>query len=215
MIRMAATGEFDGAGSAQGKSSEQGDFRYVWAPGHSQQEQLDQNSYLLSDDEFDFYHQLGGGDEGELQGQGAGLFDPEPPPAPFKFPEHDTVIKTARQLSSLASRQSSRAERIYLIQNGMTDVGASHKNGYSELKNTQRMSRNHPRSTSLSGPVPTGNVKSSAHRPRSRSANAPVRQKDIDQYPPPPVKVSVSKDNIQVGKPGSAKARIRYTSHWD
>ena len=198
MIKMAATGEFDGTNSAQSKTPEQGDFRYVWAPSNSQPEQSDYHSYLQSDDEFDF----------EQIPRGAGLHDSELPPAPFKFPEHDTVIKTARQLSSLASRQSSRAERIHHLQN-MGEMGTSQqRNAYPEY-------RQHPRSASLCGPVPTGNFKSKSHRPRSRSANTPVGRRETEQYPPPPVKVSISKENIKVGTPNSARARLRYTSHWD
>ena len=212
MIRMAATGEFDGASMRDPKASEQ-DFRYVWAPSNSQMEHSDHYSYLQSDDEFDFETY----EEAKKAKQfAAGLQDPEPPNAytPFKFPEHDTVIKTARQLSNLASRQSSRAERHL---HEMSEMGMPQRNAYSEPRNAQRSSRQHSRSASFTGngPVPTGNFGNKSHRPRSRSANAPIGRKDMEQYPPPPVRVSVSKENIQASKPGSARARLRYTSHWD
>ena len=195
--------------SPQSKPSDQSDVRYVWAPGNSHAEH---SSYLQSDDEFDFDHEIY---RDATHGDAAGLQDPEPFQPPFKFPEHDTVIKTARQLSSLASRQSSRAERLQHLQTmGEMGLGMPQRNpGLEHVRVCP--SREHPRSASLSGPMPTGNFKSKSHRPRSRSANAPIRQKDAEQYPPPPVRVSVSKENIQVGKPGSGRPTLRYTSHWD
>ena len=210
MIRMAATGELEGANVHDPKASEQ-DFRYVWAPGNSQAQYSDHYSYLQSDDEFEFETQQ---DSNRANQFGAGLQDPEPPNAPFKFPEHDTVIKTARQLSNLASRQSSRAER-HLQE--ISEMGMPHRSTYSEPRATLG-GRQHSRSASFTGngPALTGNFKSKSHRTRSRSANAPIGHRDnVDQYPPPPVRVSVSKENIQMGKPGSARARLRYTSHWD
>lgn len=215
MIRMAATGEFDGASmSSQSKASDQSDIRYIWAPGNSHAEQPEHYSYLQSDDEFDFDHEI---HRDATHGGAAGLQDPEPFQPPFKFPEHDTVIKTARQLSSLASRQSSRAERLGHLQTmGEMGLGIPQRNAHPEPEHFHvHPSREHPRSVSLSGPMPTGSFKSINHRPRSRSANTPIRQKDTEQYPPPPVRVSVSKENIQVGKPGSERHKLRYTSHWD
>ena len=211
MIRMSATGELEGTSVRDPKASEQ-DFRYIWAPGNSQAQYSDHYSYLQSDDEFDFdTHE----DTKKANHFGAGLQDPEPQNAPFKFPEHDTVIKTARQLSSLASRQSSRTERHL---QGMSEMGIPQRNAYSEPRVTQG-GRQHYRSASFAGngPALTGNFKSKSYRPRSRSANAPVGRKDnnMEQYPPPPVRVSVSKENIHTSKPGSARARLRYTSHWD
>lgn len=211
MIRMASTGELEGASVRNPKASEQ-DFRYIWAPGNSQAQYSDHYSYLQSDDEFDFdAHQ----DTNKANHLGAGLQDPELPNTPFKFPEHDTVIKTARQLSNLASRQSSRAER-HLQE--MSEMGMPQRNAYPEPRVTLG-GRQHSRSASFAGngPTLTGNFKSKSHRPRSRSANVPIGRKgnSMEQYPPPPVRVSVSKENIQTSKPGSARARLRYTSHWD
>lgn len=214
MIRMATTGELEGMTTAQSKASEKDDFRYIWAPGNSQTNGTDHHSYLMSDDEFDFDQDPRG--HTINRGMAAGLQDAEPPldPAPFKFPEHDTVIKTARQLSSLASRQSSRAERASYFQEA---AGMPQQRGvHYEQKRSRGMGRPHPRSASLSGPVPTDIFKGKVHRPRSRSANTPVRSREMEQYPPPPVQVSVSKENINAGgKPGSGRARLRYTSHWD
>ena len=209
MIRMAATGEFDGANSAQSKASDQTDVRYIWAPENSQTEHSDHYSYLLSDDEFDFDHET---QTDPTHAAAAGLQDAKPFQASFKFPEHDTVIKTARQLSSLASRQSSRAERLHHLQ---SEMAMPQRNAHPDPEYI--VSRQHSRSASLSGPIPTGNFKSKSHRPRSRSrsANVPVGRNDVRQYPPPPVRVSVSKENIQLGKPGSGKPKLRYTSHWD
>lgn len=207
---MAATGELEGMKAPQQRASNKDDFRYIWAPGNSQTDQAaDYCSYLQCDDDFDFDTMQYGGRR--LGGEVAGLHDSESPTDPFRFPEHDTVIKTARQLSSLASRQSSRAERMHYNQT-IGDTGLLQRNAHYDSRSG---SRQHPRSLSLSGPVPTGNIKSTASRSRSRSANAKVGQKDTDQFPPPPVRVSVSKDNIQVGKPGSARVKLRYTSHWD
>jgi hypothetical protein len=215
MIRMAATGELEGAGHGvhESKPSEQ-DFRYIWAPGNSQAQYSDHYSYLQSDDDFDFDAQH---DSNKASLFGAGLQDPEPQNAPFKFPEHDTVIKTARQLSNLASRQSSRAERH------LQEMGLPQRSAYSaEPRLVTPGGRQHSRSASFTGngPTLTGNFKSKSHqaRARSRSANAPNiggRANDERQYPPPPVRVSVSKENIQTSKPGSARAKLRYTSHWD
>ena len=211
MIRMAATGELEGTGVRDPKASEQ-DVRYVWAPGNSQAAPYsDHYSYLQSDDDFDFET-----NKADPYYFGAGLQDPEPQNVPFKFPEHDTVIKTARQLSNLASRQSSRAER-HLQE--ISEMGLPQRSVYLEPRVTPG-GRQHSRSASLTytgnGPSLTGNFKSKSHRSRSRSANAPVGRKDnMEQYPPPPVKVSVSKENIQTSKSGSARARLRYTSHWD
>ena len=217
MIRMAATGELEGAGHGahDPKASDQ-DFRYVWAPGNSQAQYSNHYSYLQSDDDFDFEAQQ---DSNKANLFGAGLQDPEPQNAPFKFPEHDTVIKTARQLSNLASRQSSRAER-HLQE--MSEMGLPQRSAYSvEPRIITPGGRQHSRSASFTGngPTLTGNFKSKSHqaRARSRSANAPVGGRDNveHQYPPPPVRVSVSKENIQTSKPGSARAKLRYTSHWD
>lgn len=207
---MTATGELDGA-NTHSQASEQ-DFRYVWAPGHSQTGHSDHYSYLQSDNEFDFDMQEEASREKPVV---AGLHDSEPSPAPFKFPEHDTVIKTARQLSNLASRQSSRTERLHHFQD-MSEMGMQQRNAYSEPRKA-RGSRQHSHSASFTGPAPTGNFKSNSYRPRSRSANVPVGRKDVEQYPPPPVRVSVSKENIQVGNPSSGRTmgKLRYTSHWD
>ena len=214
MIRMAATGEFDGANVfSQSKASDQSDVRYIWAPDNSHAEHSEHYSYLQGDDEFDFDHEMHR-DATQCHGDAAGLQDPEPFQPSFKFPEHDTVIKTARQLSSLASRKSSRADRLHHLQN--MGMGIPQGNPRPELEYVRgRPSREHPRSASLSGPMPTESFKRKSHRPRSRSANVPVGRKGAEQYPPPPVRVSVSKENIQVGKPGSGRPTLRYTSHWD
>lgn len=209
---MAATGEFDGASAGDHKANPEQDFRYVWAPGNSQAPYSDHDSYLLSDDDFNYE---AGEHANKVNQFAAGLQDSDPQPsAPFKFPEHDTVVKTARQLSNLASRQSSRAGRH------LQEMGVPLGNAYHDLTIATKGSRQHSRSASATGsngPVLMGNVRSKSHRPRSRSVNAPIGRKDnnMEGYPPPPVRVSVSKENIQTSKPGSARARLRYTSHWD
>lgn len=158
-----------------------------------------------------------------------GLYDVQDP-APFKFPENDTVIKTARQLSRLASRQSSRASKAMGLElskehwspSNTTQLAMAQnlsKDTSEQLKSyLQKQSRDRcTRSASLSGPMASGHRPMSG-RPRSRSAT--TGSAACSPFPPAPIKVSVSQERIRDGgkKSGSSQQQVRtklqYTSHW-
>ena len=218
MIRMAATGEL-GTNQTPRPQTSDSHIQYIWAPSKSQTRKPRHEYSYLSDDE-DFEFSLNEGDAEKDQGSLEG--------ASFKFPEHDTVIKTARQLSNLASRQSSRGERG--VGPGWSHQHHHHKDVTDEARLAKIAAQlassrsqqshgsrgHHVRSASLSGPTLTGNRKTSSRRSRSKSANAPVNT-FADSYPPPPVKVHVTKETIRGSTAGnsSRKAKLRYTSHWD
>ena len=150
-----------------------------------------------------------------------GLYD-APDNPPFKFPENDTIIKTARQLSNLASRQGSRCGTASAMRRTLSKEPPSPSRAaqlamadnlsksttdqlQSYLKKQSREKRTW--SATLSGPTAT---KPNIRRPRSRSATAGV------SYPPPPVKMTVSKAKLRdVGSAGAGPtAKLQYTSHW-
>ncbi len=154
----------------------------------------------------------------------AGIYDTDDS-IPFKLPDNDTVIKTARQLSNLASRQGSRSGTANSMFRGMSakePLSPSRKAQLTMAKNLskstseqlqsylQKHSRDkHSRSASLSGPMETRPI---IKRPRSRSATV---GSTAANYPPAPVKLTVTKERLRGGG-GSQQAtgKLRYTSHW-
>lgn len=218
MIRMAATGEI---GPTQTPRPHDTQVQYVWAPqiSHSRKPRQE-NLYLSDDDDFEFstINDVNEKNSGSLE------------EAPFKFPEHDTIINTARQLSNLASRQSSRAERGInpgwsfhhnqeaADERRLSKIAAQLTSSRSQREHHGNQRSQHVRSASLTGPTYTltGNRKSSSSRRlRSKSANNAPIQSIVDSYPPPPVKVHVTKEAIRSSTAGSGKTQLRYTSHWD
>ncbi len=155
--------------------------------------------------------------------QSTGLYDVDDSP-PFKLPENDTVIKTARQLSNLASRQGSRCGTANVMFKGLSAKEPPSPSRNAQLAMAENLSKStseqlqsylkkhnrekHSRSASLSGPVA---IKPTSKRPRSRSTTA---GSNTANYPPAPVKLTVTKERLRDGG-GSRQmtAKLQYTSH--
>lgn len=229
MIKMVACGELQDTHTRPQTSDSQ--FRYVWAPKHSQinrkntNPNQNSNNYYYhtnndSSEEFVFPSQYKNMEEG--YGGLSGMVDD----APFKLPENDTIIRTAHQLSRLASRNSSRVAAMEGAK-GLS-VLAKEKVRNDDINKTlgqklreytmQDAKSKRQRSASLNLPRSTRNIggQSSAavKKGRSRSVNSEGSEERRDRLPtiPGPVNVSVTKETIPKG--GSGSARLRYTSHW-
>ncbi len=154
-----------------------------------------------------------------------GLYDTDDN-VPFKLPDNDTVIKTARQLTNLASRQGSRCGTANSMFRGLSakePLSPSRKAQQAMAENLskstseqlqsylQKHSREkHSRSASLSGPMATRPI---VKRPRSRSA-ATVGSTATANYPPAPVKLTVTKERLRdSGGSRQATGKLQYTSH--
>ena len=214
MIRMATTGELDSKRTASRPQTSDSQYPFAWKPDTSQARKLRQQKPEQSG-EFDFTY-------GDKQSEAAGTKQEEKEEAsPFRFPEHDTVIKTARQLSNLASRQSARARSLDFTEMRNRDfTSMDPKSIAKQLASASSGSKpHHPRSASLSGPQPTGKNPFPNKRPRSRSAGVGHVTRPIaggggvDQTAP--IKVSVTKETIRAGSANSGKSRHRYTSNWN
>ena len=217
MIRMAATGELDSKVAVTRPQTQESQYHYVWTPAFSQTRKTPMRK---SRDELDDTGWMGKGyNYCNSATERAGNFRSD---APYQFPENDSVIKTARQLSNPASRQTSRAQKTRSLDlssfGPRTDAANADRDKHSRLHSR----RSHSKSASLSGPMPTGIANPAALKPRSvrsrtRSATlTPISRslKSSDTHPPPAVRICVSKEAIHRGTP-SGKSRLRYTSHWD
>ena len=222
MIRMAATGEIDANPPSTRPQTHESQYRYVWSPEQSHMRKTrarrsDPTHYFSDEEtEFDFSY----GESFKEQYPDEEYYDT----TAFKFPEHDTVIQTARQLANLASRQSSRGQRTRSF-----DMSEAKTHGFlseyghqtqarplsQRLSSAHSQSRpQHSRSTSLSALSQTSTGSARYRRARSKSATGPHTQGNDSKYPPPPVRVSVTKEKLRDGA-ASGKARLRYTSHWE
>ena len=216
MIRMAATGEIDANPPSTRPQTHESQYRYVWSPeqSHTRKSRARRSdpTHYFSDEEteLDFSYSE------NFQEQ---YPDEEyPNTIAFKFPEHDTVIQTARQLANLTSRQSSRGQRTRSLDMSVLSEGGhqmqarplSHRSSLAHYQSRPH----HSRSTSLTAMGQTSTGSASHRRTRSRSATATHTQGNDPQYPPPPVRVSVTKEKLRDGS-ASGKARLRYTSHWE
>ena len=218
MIRMAATGEIDANPPSTRPQTHESQYRYVWSPeqSHTRKSRARRSdpTHYFSDEETEFDFSYGANFQEQYP-------DEEyPNTTAFKFPEHDTVIQTARQLANLASRQSSRGQRTRSLDMSETKTHGflsegGHQMQARPLSHRSSSAHHHSRSTSLTamgGQTSTGSA--SHRRARSRSATATHTQGNDSQYPPPPVRVSVTKEKLRNGS-ASGKARLRYTSHWE
>ena len=117
----------------------------------------------------------------------------------FKLPKHDTVIQTAQ--SRLSSQQSDRSFHDRL------------QNELDHQANTLRRLQSRHRSSSLSNrPISTGLrglPSQQSSRPRSRSAGHFRTICEDPFLPPPPVKVSATREKIQEG----SSRRSHYAVH--
>lgn len=219
MIRMAATGEIDANPPSTRPQTHESQYRYVWSPEQSHMRksraQRSDPTHYFSDEETEFDFSYGENFQEQYP-------DEEyPNTTAFKFPEHDTVVQTARQLANLASRQSSRGQRTRSLDMSETKThGFLSEGGYQmqarplshRSSSAHHQSRpHHSRSTSLTAMGQTSTGSASHRRARSRSATATHTD---SQYPPPPVRVSITKEKLRDGS-ASGKARLRYTSHWE
>ena len=110
----------------------------------------------------------------------------------FKLPKHDTIIQTAR--SRLSSRQSDRSFHDQL------------QNELDHQANTLKRLHSRHRSSSVSNrPISIGLrglASQQSSRPRSRSAGHFRTICEDPFLPPPPIKVSVTREKIQEGSSG-------------
>jgi len=103
----------------------------------------------------------------------------------------DPIVHVAKQLSRLASRQGYSMDEIYR-----------------HLPQHARVSASRPKSATMECPKPTGHH---ASRQRSRSQSASIVPKTTS--PPPPVGVTVTKQQLQ--KPEQRPpTRLKYVSTW-
>lgn len=215
MIRMAATGQLDSKAAVTRPQTRESQYRYVWTPATSQTKK--KTPMRKSREEWDDTGWMGKGYNHSATEEAGNLKSD----APFQFPVNDTVVKRARQLSNQASRQTLRAEktRSLDLSTFVPRIGSANAE---RVKHSRIQSqRSHSKSASLSGPMPTGianpaTLKPRSVRPRTRSATlTPIsRSLKSDTYPPPPVRISVSREELHRGTPGG-EPRRRYTSHWD
>lgn len=228
MIKMAACGELQDTSLIHTRPyTTDSQIRYVWAPELSQPSK-NPHGHAHNEDsaKFDFPYQ-----KREWEEKVGGLSDSAgDEAAPFKLPENDTIVKTAHQLSRLASRNSSRA----VIMDGMKGLAnfprikgqddqidkmlAQKLNEYS-MTGDRKQERQ--RSSSLNLPTPNGQVRGQAlaavKRARSKSlqggSGIQVCGKQSRLPPISSGKASVTKENIVGGEGGAP--RLRYTSHWE
>lgn len=213
MIKMAACGELgDFPTRPQTADSK---FRYVWAPQQSQGEgpANPHASKERESEEYSYPYR-----SKHFEEKIGGLADPAED-APFKLPENDTIIRTAHQLSRLASRNGARAG----MEGGLPlkDKAKGQNDDINKLL-AQKMSQysvknKRQRSASLHHlPAPNGQGKGqhfqTVKRARSRSVQSAGGRQDF--LPPIPTKVSVTKETIHGGS-ATGSARLRYTSHWE
>jgi hypothetical protein len=103
---------------------------------------------------------------------------------PFKYPQHDTIVKTAH--SRLASRQNQPQMSFHeRLQNELNNDQASKRGGTS---NSRR------RSKSISGQPSSSN---GSRRPKSQSQGRDNPMAEPG-YPPPPVRVNVSREQLRM-----------------
>lgn len=115
---------------------------------------------------------------------------------PFKLPKHDTIIQTAQ--SRLSSRQSDRSFHEQL------------QNELDHQANTLRHLHSRHHSSLSNRPISNGLKASQQNlRPRSRSAGHFRTICEDPFLPPPPIKVSATREKIQEGSTG----RSRYAAH--
>lgn len=230
MIKMVACGELQDFPSRP-HTSDSSQVRFVWAPqwsqipshlpheqggwGHdhhapSQYQQQQQERQRVEDEGYQY-----GGLEGDLGD------------APFKLPSNDTIIRTAHQLSRLASRNTSRQDVTAMATSlegtkGLNGKGKSddvnrmlgqklkeYATGEGKVRRQRSASLNSPHKGGVAG---GGGATNKRGRSRSVSSGG-VKDRLPPLRAPGPVNVSVTKETIQGG--GSrGSARLRYTSHW-
>ena len=213
MIKMAACGELQELSSRPHTSDSH--VRYIWAPKRSQ---LTKHPPRYSQSAE------GRGNEGYYQGyeEAYGGLSEGIEDAPFKLPDNDTIIRTAHQLSRLASRNGTRSA------SGIEGVNGSNRPSKEKAQDdhvnkllgqklkeyaNQGSANKRQRSASLS--VDNKRAGQSSARPkraRSSSLNSGIKDRLPPIRAPGPVNVSITKEKIQGG---SGSARLRYTSHWD
>lgn len=221
MIKMAACGELqDSILLPTRPQTADSQIRYVWAPGNSLQKKSNpshNNQGATSDAPYESRKQ-----EEQYGGLHESMGD-----APFKLPENDTIVRTAHQLSRLASRNSSRGPaegmkglNLFSKERG----GAGGDNGNKMLaqklkEHAQGVRRQ--RSASLTLPDPAKLIRDqsvSVKRKRSKSMQLSGGSRKGEggtrRLPPIHVKASVTKESINGGSSGSGP-RLRYTSHWE
>ena len=124
---------------------------------------------------------------------------------PFEVPEHDTVIRSAH--SRLASRQSNRPGSAF-HQTLQEELDQQADRLSVQLKSSSRR----PRSSSVTSRPNTASENAfQTQKSRTRSWNTalPPKQHEV-HLPPPPVKVTISKETLNM-TPSSSK---NYTSKW-
>lgn len=208
MIKMTACGEFQDL-STRPNTASNIQTHYVWAPKRSHTHD-NKKSHTYSDDyrnhgDEPYYQKEWERYDVEKLGGLSGEMMEDPP---FKLPENDTIIRTAHQLSRLASRNSSRASTT-----GLTSLEKDADINKVLAKKLNEKNGRGKRQRSATLPLPTNkHSKGAGHgagvqRARSRSVSREI-------LPPiPNGKASITKETITGG--GSGSARLRYTSHWE
>ncbi len=207
MIKMAACGEFQDFTSRPHTADSQ--TRYIWAPKRSHTHYNRKAHTYHRDRVVEPTYQNQGEVMYDLEKLG-GLSGEVMEDTPFKLPKNDTIIRTAHQLSRLASRNSSRASATGLA--GLEEDADINKVLAQKLSKNKSGRVKHQRSATL--PLPSSKLSkgvgqgAGVQRSRSRSVSR-------DRLPPIPGKGkgSVTKETIRGG--GSGSARLRYTSHWE
>ena len=211
---MAACGELPDSFHSRPRTSESREYCYVWAPNKSHTHTKKSHySNQNNNTEFNFPYQS------QEQEQTIGGLQEADDDLPFKLPANDTIVRTARQLSRLASRNGSRSAREVgdLYQVEAHDINKKIAEKLKDPVNDKVIRRR--RSASLNMPTSTHhhNTKgesTSLKKTRSRSMHAKLPAAAEANYPPAPVKVAVTKESIHgTGERGSS--RLRYVSHWE
>ena len=122
---------------------------------------------------------------------------------PLVQPDHDSIVKASRHLSSLASRQGLR----HSVASGLGTPALSEVQ--SKLKHAQ--ARQPLRKTSsLSGPTPVNHSAKYPCTKRTRSKSATSTSYGMQIQP----LVTVTREELRRGSGSKSAATLRYTSHW-
>ena len=220
MIKMVACGEIQVQGSAASSprpytSDSQNN---VWVPGKSQNKahvMAPKNPTIYEDEEFNF-PSLEKKDKGDKQMGGMCEIEEKIP----NFPESDNIIRTALTLSRQSSRRGQHSSGPHGVFGKRQNEGGMEilmKKWREEVESREDKVHTHRRSSSHnSTPLTSSHAAKSSALQRVRSLTVPTPTsggaKRKVQQPPPPVKVSVTKEVIHSN---SGTPRLRYTSHWD
>ena len=204
MMKMAAEGEFESGSSPSRPKTSESYYQYAWSPQRS-------SSHARHRSRSDSAIRLGTGKSTlhsthRMRASTDALDFLPQDNSLFGLPDHDSVIKASRHLSSMASRQSA-ASRQSLYSSVGEELGLPAVPGaQSRLSNVSAKQPSH------SEPTPIDLPSKKPRKKQTRSTTATSSSGNL-KLPPPPVKVTITQEKLR-NPSGSKAAKLRYTSHW-